>query len=399
MTRIESPLFRVLLQRRLSLPLPLSQRICGCGLPNDTFGHMFADRVAGKEGCSPRERCSQDLQRSRRTCGDHHVREEHGLGSLKAQAIFVQAGCDAESRSFQESALLHLCKSDISMVRRGWSHVEVPNGWVQLIREPRPKSVQWPRASKEGKLQQQVRQQVRPSRAVIGSSRNLEEVVEQARKRVGQLQIAIQALDPTDPARPVLEDALKKVKGHATLPSLEEQIQSTEQFVVRAKKRLDNTEKEVVAITEKRDGLRAELVSSEERLARLRQDVSLAGDDHSVPQLHIPAEVVSELERLRSMVANFAQDRDLDMKRLREQVVQKQGDSTLVERPRVRQRLDLVPHMPALIPAELAQWMEDRQADLQEALSLDDTNRILELTSKFSEGAERLVEMRGGMSP
>ena len=37
-----------------------------------------------------------------------------------------------------------------------------------------------------------------------------------------------------------------------------------------------------------------------------------------------------------------------------------------MERPRVRQRVDLVPHMPALIPAELAQWMEDRQADLQE---------------------------------
>ena len=33
--------------------------------------------------------------------------------------------------------------------------------------------------------------------------------------------------------------------------------------------------------------------------------------------------------------------------------------------------------LPGLVPAELAQWMEDRQADLQEALSLDDTNRIL----------------------
>ena len=32
------------------------------------------------------------------------------------------------------------------MVRKGWTHVEVPNGWVQLIRGPRPKSVQWPRA-------------------------------------------------------------------------------------------------------------------------------------------------------------------------------------------------------------------------------------------------------------
>ena len=32
------------------------------------------------------------------------------------------------------------------MVRRGWTHFEVPIGWVQLIRGPRPKSVQSPRA-------------------------------------------------------------------------------------------------------------------------------------------------------------------------------------------------------------------------------------------------------------
>ena len=42
LSRIESPLFRVLLQRRFSLPFPLSNRICRCGLPNDQFGHHFA---------------------------------------------------------------------------------------------------------------------------------------------------------------------------------------------------------------------------------------------------------------------------------------------------------------------------------------------------------------------
>ena len=41
------------------------------------------------------------------------------------------------------------------MGRRGWSSFPVPKGWVQLVRGPRPKSVQWPRASKEGKPQQQ----------------------------------------------------------------------------------------------------------------------------------------------------------------------------------------------------------------------------------------------------
>ena len=32
------------------------------------------------------------------------------------------------------------------MVRRGWTHVEVPSGWVQVLRGPRPPSVQWPPA-------------------------------------------------------------------------------------------------------------------------------------------------------------------------------------------------------------------------------------------------------------
>ena len=42
LTRIDSALFQVLLQRRLRLPLPLSQRICGCGRPLDPFGHHRA---------------------------------------------------------------------------------------------------------------------------------------------------------------------------------------------------------------------------------------------------------------------------------------------------------------------------------------------------------------------
>ena len=42
LTRIEAPLFRVFVQRRLRLPLPLSQRICGCGLSIDRLGHHRA---------------------------------------------------------------------------------------------------------------------------------------------------------------------------------------------------------------------------------------------------------------------------------------------------------------------------------------------------------------------
>ena len=42
-TRVEPQLFRVLLLRRLRIPLPFSRRVCRCGLLLDSFGHHRAD--------------------------------------------------------------------------------------------------------------------------------------------------------------------------------------------------------------------------------------------------------------------------------------------------------------------------------------------------------------------
>ena len=53
----------------------------------------------------------------------------------------------------------------------------------------------------------------------------------------------------------------------------------------------------------------------------------------------------------------------------------------------------VIPAMPNLVPAELSTWLEERHADLHDALV---NNRILDLTTKLSEGAERMVEMVGG---
>ena len=51
------------------------------------------------------------------------------------------------------------------------------------------------------------------------------------------------------------------------------------------------------------------------------------------------------------------------------------------------------------IPAELSAWLEERHADLHDALVNGDNGRVLELTSLLSEGAERLVELIGSMCP
>ena len=51
-----------------------------------------------------------------------------------------------------------------------------------------------------------------------------------------------------------------------------------------------------------------------------------------------------------------------------------------------------VPDMPRLVPA----WLEERHADLRDALTHGDNCRVFELTSK-SERAEHMVEITGGM--
>ena len=158
------------------------------------------------------------------------------------------------------------------------SHARRP--WCRTCGGPRPKSVSWIRATKEREVETSY------SSALVEN-------------------VAMHALDPTNPTRPALEEALKRARHSKS----EEQEQSTEQFLTRAKKRLV-AEKEVVACTEKRDSLRAEMVSVEERLARLKDEVGRRGQDgHPVPnpQFHIPPEVIAELDKLRSMVANSMQ--------------------------------------------------------------------------------------------
>ena len=61
------------------------------------------------------------------------------------------------------------------------------------------------------------------------------------------------------------------------------------------------------------------------------------------------------------------------------------------ERPVVR--VD-VPIMPNFIPAELAQWMDDRRVELQEALSQGDDAAVLEISSKMVQGAKCMAQMK-----
>ena len=100
--RLAPHLFRVLLLRRLRLPLPLVSHTCRCGRPLDAFGHH---RAACCRAGEARECRSQDLPRSWRSglhqvraCTTHDVwrsslRVSRCLGELKSRLTLNWSQC------------------------------------------------------------------------------------------------------------------------------------------------------------------------------------------------------------------------------------------------------------------------------------------------------------------
>ena len=84
LARIEPPLFRVMLQRRLHLPVPLSNRICGCGRPLDYYGHHRAacgrTGVLGRRGFPLESAAARICREGGCSGGAQHVGPQHGCG-------------------------------------------------------------------------------------------------------------------------------------------------------------------------------------------------------------------------------------------------------------------------------------------------------------------------------
>ena len=97
------------------------------------------------------------------------------------------------------------------MVRKGWTKMDVPDGWVQIIRGPRPRSVQWPSVG---------RQEV-PMRSQPSISKPREKAPKQptpkghpTESKIGRIEAALKVLGQQhSDARPCLEDVLKKAKA------------------------------------------------------------------------------------------------------------------------------------------------------------------------------------------
>ena len=152
--------------------------------------------------------------------------------------------------------------------------MEVPSGWIQVIRGPRPKAERWPTAKK--------------------------------------------GVPHVSAAAEVLKAALKRAQVASREAPLAVQVKECESFIERARNRITKLDEERVAEV-------AELEKAESRLVRLKLQTSLAPP---------PVDGSSEVQRLQHVVVDLQaklqevmkdkpmRDVELSRKRLREDYVQ-----------------------------------------------------------------------------
>ena len=171
------------------------------------------------------------------------------------------------------------------MPRRGWQSLDVPSGWVQVLRGPRPPSVKWPPA-REG------------SRALSGP----EVVAEDAVAEVKRLENAIQVLGETNPHAQPLVEALRVARAKTTVPPLQERIQSCKTFLERVRQRVARAESVIARTVEQKEIYVKEVSEGESRLQ------TLMSEEVSVPA-HVS--VPSDVQELQRQIDELRRERDL----------------------------------------------------------------------------------------
>ena len=161
------------------------------------------------------------------------------------------------------------------MVRKGWSAFPTPSGWYNVVRGPRPPSVQWPRHQPWGHQWSFPVQRPTVSEVKAPSKRrwqrgnvvqgNPDVVQVAARSRVERLERAVAFLGEGDSAEiRGLQTALKEA-CRADRP-LAAQVEECQAFIQRSQRRLQRLQEEQVKEQQQLD-------TALERMARFREEM------------------------------------------------------------------------------------------------------------------------------
>ena len=146
-----------------------------------------------------------------------------------------------------------------NMPRKGWTLLETPNGWFQLIRGPRPPSVRWEKSAqpegrgygKGGRWRQpkdlskstETRTKPIPHRSRVDPA----VAMENAQSKVARLQKALEAVgDMGGVVVESMQAELAKAQAAAVLLPIDVQISKCKDFIERSERRLVWLEAETV---------------------------------------------------------------------------------------------------------------------------------------------------------
>ena len=252
---------------------------------------------------------------------------------------------------------------------KGWSKAPVLDGWVQIVRGPRPKSETWPRAKKHAHPPGKPKSRS-PHVPVRQPSRLPEQVAADAAEEVHRLEAAVQVLGGENNvhAKPLVE-ALKAARAKSRVPPVSERLTSCRNFLERARKRVTRAEGLIAKAVEQKTVFMQEVAEAEERLKQLE-----AEESKPTP----PSELgVMELQR---RIEELVRERD-------ELRVPMQGVWCADGPP----SMDAIPPMPSTDLQELQGWLSERNCELRNALEFGDTTTIAKLGELVGQGTPRWV--------
>ena len=278
------------------------------------------------------------------------------------------------------------------MPRKGWSTVEVPDGWLQVIRGPRPPAVRWPKAPRGRGLDSSTKKDAKGSsqppqpaqRPVPEVRRGPPQVSPVAQERVVRLQTAVDALgDDNSPEAKMLRDALKKAQQEATLAPVGVRLDACAQFVERARNRLSRANEELRKAQDERVRLEQELRDGEQRLEALRVEAS---------EQRTPAsgrgDEVSQMQKLVTELNQIAAERDALSQELRRSRAPK-ARSWCGDGP---PDLSDIPPLPDDRQA-IEEWMNARNCDLRDALEFGSADVVTQVSNMLAQGASKMLTL------
>ena len=197
-----------------------------------------------------------------------------------------------------------------------------------------------------------------------------------ASTRVTRLQAAIASLGPDDlEEQKMLDAALQKAKSQAVVPPVEDRIAQCVKFLERAKKRLAVAETELQSAVQKKSQCEQEVAEGD--LARMREEVPVPADPDEDANV--------EVQRLKA--------RSIQLESIHGRPPRGSVEAAKNIRSKVAKRRVGCCAEDVLPPTEqdLGCWLDDKQAELRDALDMGDTESAATITGLISRGLAKLA--------